>query len=518
MRKGLRHGLVLGLAACMAVTSLSGCGKKKLDTAKAVATLDGEEIPVGLANCVLRYQQAQFETVYGSWLKSYYGDDIWNADLSGTGTAYGDSFKSEVMTGLEKMLLAEKHMADYGVELSDDEKSAITAAAQEFVSANGEEVLNEMSATQENVERMLTLYTIQQKIEPAMSADVDTEVSDEEAAQRTVSYVRFNVKSEEETEADTEAAQTEAAETEAGTEETGNADGTEAEAPETAAETDTEEKASEASVTEAEAVKTESADETETEAVAKDTEAVTEAEADTEAASEEAEADTGAVTEDAEAETEAETEDEETKAAKVEAKARAEAFLAAAKEADDFTAAAAEVTESDADATTSSYTFGDDDTYPDAAIIEATKDLEDDTLVEEVIEVNDSYYVLHVDDAFDEDAVANKKEEIIQERKQEAIDALYQEWMDAAEFSVDEEVYAKLIFDVALTIETEAATEAETEEDSEAATEAVSEAVTEAGSEAATETEAVTEAGSEAATEAGSEEAVQTEAVTETEA
>lgn len=504
MRARIRRGLVLGLAACMAATSLAGCGKKELDTAKAVATLDGEEIPVGLANCLLRYQQAQFETVYGSWLKSYYGDDIWNADLSGSGTAYGDSFKTEIMDGLERMLLAEKHMADYGVELSEEEKSAITAAAQEFVAANGEEVLKEMSATQENVERMLTLYTIRQKMEPAMSADVDTEVSDEEAAQRTVSYVRFNVKSQEESEAETEAEATEAAAQ------------TEAEATEAAAETEAgTEAASEAGLTEAEAAKTESADETEagteaeTAAEAAETEAGTEAETAAEAAETEA------------AETEAETEDAETVAAKAEAKERAEAFLAVVKEADDFAAAAAEVTENDADATTSSYTFGDDDTYPDTAIIEATKDLEDDTLVEEVIEVSDSYYVLHVDDAFDEEAVANKKEEIVAQRKQEAVDALYEEWMDAAEFVVDEDLYAKLIFDVALTIETEAVTEADTEAVSEASTEAAEEATeadsaAEADSEAA-ETENVTEAASEAAdetepvTEADSEAAVETE-------
>ena len=470
MKARVKRGLVVGLAACMAAASLAGCGKgKELDTTATVATLDGEKIPVGLANCLFRYQQAQFETYYGSWLKSYYGDDIWSADLTGTGTAYGDSFKDEIMTSLEKMLLAEKHMDDYGVEITEEDKAAIAAAAEEFIAANGEEVLKKMSATAENVERMLTLYTIEHEMEHAMGADVDTEVSDEEAAQRTVSYVRFDVKSEEETEE----------ETEAGSEES-------TEASETEKETAPAETSSEAAVTEAEATKTESADATEAE-----TEAVTEnaAEAETEAVSENT---TEAATEE---ETEAETEDEETRAAKAEAKERAEAFLAVAKEADDFAAAAAEVTEIDADASTSSYTFGDDDTYPDEAIINATKDLEDGTVVDEVIEVNDSYYVLHVDDAFDEEAVEAKKEEIIAARRQEAVDALYEEWMDAAEFTVDEEVYAKLIFDIALTIESEEATEADTE--------ATTEETTEAGTEKATE--AATEAGTEKATEAETE-------------
>ena len=131
--------------------------------------------------------------------------------------------------------------------------------------------------------------------------------------------------------------------------------------------------------------------------------------------------------------------------------------------------------------------------------------------MQEVIEVNDSYYVLHVDDAFDEEAVANKKDQIIEQRRQDAVDALYEEWTGAAEFTVDEEVYNKLIFDIALTIETEAATEAGTEETTEAVTEAGSEAETEASTENTTEevTEASTESTTEEVTEAVTEAATE---------
>ena len=205
MKTGLKRGLVLGMTFCLAASSLAGCGKKKnLDTTAAIATLDGEEIPAGLANFLLRYQQAGFEVYYGSFLKAYYGD-VWNSDLTGSGEAYGVEFKEEAMEELEKLLLAEKHMADYGVELTDEEKAAITDAAKEFIEENSEETLEVMSATQETVERFLTLYAIQAKVEVGMSADVDTEVSDEEAAQRTVSFVSFSQKTQEEEEASTEA-------------------------------------------------------------------------------------------------------------------------------------------------------------------------------------------------------------------------------------------------------------------------------------------------------------------------
>ncbi|MDO5345090.1 MAG: hypothetical protein Q4E91_05040 [Lachnospiraceae bacterium] len=465
MRTGLKKGLVLGISACMALTSLAGCGKKEgLDSAAAVATLDGEEVSVGAVNFMLRYEQAQFDSSYGSFLKSYYGD-IWNSDLTGTGETYGETFKDQIMNTMERLLLAEKHMADYQVELTDEEKAAITQAASDFIASNDEEVLEKMSATQENVERILTLRTIQTKMETEMCADVDTEVSDEEAAQRTVSYVRFALDREEETEEETEASTD--SEAESSEEETA------------AAQTEEE---TEASLTEEATAKTGSADteaETEaseeTEAAAGETEAETAAEADTEAVSEE--------------ETETETEDEATIQAKAEAKAKAEAFLEQVKEQDDFAAAAEEIADADDNVSTSSFTFGDDDTYPDETIISVTKGLEDDTLVDEVVEVGDSYYVLHVDDAFDEEATADKKEEIVNTRKQEAIDALYEEWMEGVEFTVDEEVYGKLVFDMELMIETEGSdgTEAETEAASEAGTEAVTEGAGE------TETETIAE-------------------------
>lgn len=492
MKTGLKRGLVLGMTFCLAASSLAGCGKKKnLDTAAAIATLDGEEIPAGLANFLLRYQQANFESYNGSFLKAYYGD-IWSVDLTGSGEAFGVEFKEEAMEELEKLLLTEKHMADYGVELTDEEKAAITDAAKAFIEANSEETLDVMSATQETVERFLTLHAIQTKVEEQMSADVDTEVSDEEAAQRTVAYVSFAQKTQETEEESTEA-ETEENNTEADTETV----------TEDITENLTEEQTSEAVITEEDTAKTGAAD----------TEAVTETETEEGAAAESAsEADTETVTEAVteEAETETETEDEATRAAKEEAKGRAEAFLESVKAVEtpeEFEEAAAEVTENDADSSYSSYTFGSDDTNPDEAIITATEGLDDNTLVNEVVEVSGTYYVLYVVDAFDEDATEAKKEKIVKQRKEEAVNALYDEWKESVEFNIDETLYGQLLFDIEFA--------AETEEE----TEVVSEEVTEGISEAATEnmTENISEEITEGTSEVVSEEVTET-AQTETEA
>lgn len=470
MRTGLKRGLVLGMTLCLAGSSLAGCGKKKeLDATAAIATLDGEAVDAGLVNFLLRYQQVGAENAYKMWLGSANEMDlsdvnVWALDLYGIGTTLGDNLKQQITTTVERMLLAEKHSADYGVELSDEEKAAITEAAQNFIAANEEETLKVMSATQETVERALTLYTIQSKVEEQIKAGVDTEVSDEEAAQRTISYVAFAPQPQED--------ETVEAETEEDTELL----------IEVETELDTEE-ISEAALTEVDATKTESAD-----AEAK-TEVESAAEAETAAESKE---ETEALTE---AETEPETEDPEVVVAKEEAKARAEAFLEIAKDAEDFDAAAAEVAENDSNATQSTSTFGADAVNVDSAVISATEGLDDNTLVEQVVEVGDVYWVVYVKDAFDEDATEEKKASIVDQRKQDAVSEAYSEWAENAEFSMDEELYGKLLFDVAFTQETEVSTEEVTEALSEEETETVSEAVTEA------ETEARTDVATEAATE-----------------
>ena len=416
MQNKMKKGLALGLCVCLAFSALTGCSKKKepeVDHTAALLTLEGgDSISEGAANMLMRYEQAEFESGFGAFIKSYYGD-IWNSDLTGTGQAYGNIFKENIMSEMQEMLLAKAHMDDYGVSLSDDQTKAIKAAAEAFISSNDETVLGKMSATTESVEEMLTLYTIRSMMENEMTADVNTEVSDEEAAQRTVSYIYFSATPASELEEETEDLLSEAS-TETAAEET-----------------------SEAMLSEETEVRTQSAD----------------AEAVSEAAVEEAAA------EESEMETEPETESPEMIEAREAALAKAEAFLEEAKNADDFAAKAQEAAGADETAYASSYTFGDGDSYPSAEIIEATKGLDDNTLVDYVVVSGTNYYVLHVDDAFDEDATEDKKVEIVEQRKNEQKNALYDEWREGASFTTDDAAFAALLFDFSLMAETEDETE-----------------------------------------------------------
>ncbi len=191
-RKGftemMKRGIALLAAGLMLTGSLAGCGKSDtLDGTQTVAVLDETtNVPLGEVSFLLRYQQAQMESYYGAMLGM---TNMYNQDISGSGTIYGETAKENLMTQFNEMYVLEAEAANYGVELTDDEKTAISDAAAQFMEDNDSEVQQALGVSQADVEHVLTLLTIQEKMFAPLTADVDTEVSDEEAAQKRIAYV-----------------------------------------------------------------------------------------------------------------------------------------------------------------------------------------------------------------------------------------------------------------------------------------------------------------------------------------
>lgn len=83
-------------------------------------------------------------------------------------------------------------MADYGVEITDAELQEARAAAAQFIADNTDEAIKAMSATEDDITEFLRLNLIQSKMREVIIADVDTNVPDEDCAQKTFSYVRVS--------------------------------------------------------------------------------------------------------------------------------------------------------------------------------------------------------------------------------------------------------------------------------------------------------------------------------------
>lgn len=174
----------MGLCLTMAL-GMTGCSDAALDGSRKVATVGEKEITLGEANFLLRYQQVQSETYYESML----GEGIYQMDLYGNGKTYGETFKDDVMSQLQQYCIMEEKAADYGIALTEEEQASIVEAAKAFIESNSAETLEQMTADQETVERVLTLLTISTKVSNAISAEADITVTEADAMQRSFEYL-----------------------------------------------------------------------------------------------------------------------------------------------------------------------------------------------------------------------------------------------------------------------------------------------------------------------------------------
>lgn len=186
MNKFGKKVLAAGICAGISLLALTGCSANKNEK---IATIDGTDITLGELTFAFRYQQAAMESSLGS----LFGDtNMWEQDLTGQGVPYGTLMKDSVLEDYEEMVVLEQHMADYNVELTEEEKKAISEATEKFMADNDEKTLKAMMADEDTVNRVLTLNTIRSKMSEAIEADADTNVTDEEAAQKTIQYAAFS--------------------------------------------------------------------------------------------------------------------------------------------------------------------------------------------------------------------------------------------------------------------------------------------------------------------------------------
>lgn len=169
----------------LAVASLTGC--TSFDNDDIVATVGDDEITAGMANFYARLYQAQYESYYASMMGTT-GEAMWSQEVE-DGKTYEESIKESLLTSLENLYLLEQHASDYEVVVTEDEQKQIEEAAAQFEDDNTLEDKEAVSGSQQYVEEYLRMVTISRKMEAPMKEGVDEEVSDEEAAQKSMKYV-----------------------------------------------------------------------------------------------------------------------------------------------------------------------------------------------------------------------------------------------------------------------------------------------------------------------------------------
>lgn len=338
MNRIMKKLLCLTTAGVLGLSALAGCGSKKIDGTKPLLTGKEDTVTVGTGNLVLRMNQVQMMSYMSMMGGGTAG--MWEQKTE-DGKTYGEQTKDSVLEQLKAMMLLKEHAADYKVSVSDEEKKSIEEAVKKFMEANTKETIEKLSVQQSDIEQLLTLFTYQSKMYEPMTADVDTNVEDTEAAQSAITYCKVS------------------------TADKTNEDGT-----------------------------------------------------------------TTPLT------------DEE----KNEKKAQAQSVLDKLLASDDPAMADVDTIAKEVDENLSALdtTFGAEDTLLDKKLMEAAKTLQDGQVYESVVEGENAYYVVRMDQVLDREATDAQKEQIVNERKQEAYQKLLDEWKEKAEITVNEKEWKKV--------------------------------------------------------------------------
>ena len=186
MKQWKKRGIVMAMVFSLAAASLAGCAGN-VNPEETLVTVGDTEVSYGVVNYYARLQQAQYESYYASMLGTT-GEAFWS-QAGSDGKNYADTIKEGVMEDIQELYLIKQHAAEYGAELTEEEKTSIEETAKQFVSENSQEERDAVSGDEKYVKEYLTLLTIEKKMDPLMTADVDEEVSDEEAAQKAMDYI-----------------------------------------------------------------------------------------------------------------------------------------------------------------------------------------------------------------------------------------------------------------------------------------------------------------------------------------
>ena len=191
MKKNIKRVAALSLAAVMLV-SAAGCGKKAAEKntdynmAEVVAVYDGEDITLGEAFFIVRWQQLKYQQ---NPMASYLGEEWYTYDLLNNGMTFEAWNKAYTIENIRRMRIAEDYAGENGISLTEDEKETAISAAADFVKANYEEALTAMLADEDMIATILQRYLLTQKVYDQVIANTPITITDEEARVVTYNYV-----------------------------------------------------------------------------------------------------------------------------------------------------------------------------------------------------------------------------------------------------------------------------------------------------------------------------------------
>lgn len=190
MNNRVKKSVALFCAAMMAAGLATGCGnssKPALENAdKVLFSYDGEDVTLKEAYIYAKMTEANYEQYYSSMM----GADFWNMDM-GEGS-FEDYVKEQVISQIKQVVVLDKKAAEDSISLTEEEVEECKGYAEAFAKEEqGKAILAECGATTEDIEKIYEENKLASKVIDATIQAADTNVSDDEARQTSISRIVF---------------------------------------------------------------------------------------------------------------------------------------------------------------------------------------------------------------------------------------------------------------------------------------------------------------------------------------
>lgn len=185
-------GLVLAIGTMTGCGNSGGKGEVTQNGNKTLFTYDGVDVSLKKAWIYGKMTAAQYETSYSS----YFGDNFWTMDMGtddeGNATTFEDYAKEQIISRIKQIIVLNNHAEEAGASLSEDEEKQCKEYAEAFANdESGAEILAECGATEDDMTEIYEENALAAKVQEYMVKDTDTNVSDDEARETTISRVVF---------------------------------------------------------------------------------------------------------------------------------------------------------------------------------------------------------------------------------------------------------------------------------------------------------------------------------------
>ncbi len=173
----------------LSALALTSCAKSDREEQQIVLTTgfeDNEVFFVGTEKCYLpeinvymRTSQSQYENVFGS--------EIWNRSIGNETLEH--RLKDMALSRLARIKTMKLLAADRGIELSEEEMAKCEEAADKYMSSLTPSDIALIGANRDLIVQMYSEYALADKVFESVTADVNPEISDDEARIITVKQI-----------------------------------------------------------------------------------------------------------------------------------------------------------------------------------------------------------------------------------------------------------------------------------------------------------------------------------------